>query len=246
MYHATLRPIDQLATDWKGRSRSPDSRLALQRLAAAEELVAAVGATDLGDLVAALGRSGSTADRVRSAKLLQAMLRSQRVHPLVPRAILQALLPGLVATARRLSWGSGGDWEGAGSFLADTVATAWEVIVEWAGQDRDYAVLDLLSATRCRLRRQLLHQRASRQRAVTGLDMDTCGKPKWDADISDLDELARHIEDLAAFDGDPVDAAVLYGNRVLGYSVTELARMSGRSRRFVATRRDRAVQKLFA
>jgi hypothetical protein len=246
MPHVALRPIDQMTADWYARCRTADSREALARLAGAERVVAALGATDLGDVVAALARPGSVADREGAARVLQAMVRSQGVHPLVPRAILQALVPGLVAAARRLSWGSGGDWQGPGPFLADVLTTAWEVIMEWAGQDRDYAVLDVLSAVRCRLRRQVLRQRASRERLALGLDPDGCRRPQWTWGTTDLDELAHAIDEALHRDLDPFDAAVLYGSRVLGYSVAELARMSGRSARHVVGRRDEAVRKLLA
>ena len=113
--------------------------------------------------VDALRHPKDAADRARAARVIQAMLRSQGVHPLVPRAVLQAILPGLVSVARRLSWGAGGDWNGGGAFFVDLLTTAWEVVVEWAGDDRDYAVLDLLSAIRCRLRRQRLSQRAGHE-----------------------------------------------------------------------------------
>lgn len=246
MTRIALRPIDQLSADWQARSRSPDSREALARLARAEETVAALGVSDLGDVVALLALSRHCADRTGAAKVLQAMIRSQAVHPLVPRAILQAMMPGLVAAARRLSWGSGGDWQGPGPFLADVVTTAWEVIVEWAGQDRDYAALDLLSAVRCRLRRQLLRQRDARERLALGVDPDGLRPPQWAPGTTDLEELARAVNGAVRRDLDPFDAAVLYGNRVLGLSIAELARITGRSPRHVVGRRDEAVRKLVA
>lgn len=241
-----LRPIDQLAADWHARSRSPDSREALVRLAGAETVIASLGANDLGDVVASLARSRQAESRCGAAKVLQAMIRSQGVHPLVPRAILQAMMPGLVVAAKRMSWGAGGDWQGPGPFLSDVVTTAWEVIVEWAGQDRDYAVLDLLSAVRCRLRRQLLRQRTARERLALGLDPDRLRPPEWAPGTTDLDELARAVNRAVQHDLDPFDAAMLYGNRVLGLTIAELARITGRSPRHVVGRRDEAVRKLVA
>ncbi len=238
----SLRPIDQMTAEWRVKSRSPESREALARLAAAEPAVASLGVADLGELVEHLRGCETEADRRRAACVIQAMLRSQAVHPLVARAVLQAIVPGLVAVARRLRWGSGGDWDGAGSFMADAVATAWEVIVEWSGHDRDYAVLDLLSAIRCRLRRQTVRQRAGRERTALGLDLDLLPATR-SVGSTGPDELVRAIEQMGA-DLDPLDAALLYANRVLGLTVTELARMTGRSRRSVAGRRDRAVEEL--
>ncbi|MDA8359009.1 MAG: hypothetical protein M0Z95_22535 [Actinomycetota bacterium] len=247
MSDPALRPIDRLDAEWEVIGRTADSRHALSLLAAAEPSVAALGAADLSGLVAAMDLMRHHADSARAARLFQAMLRSAGVHPLVPRAALQAMVPGLVGVARRLSWGRGGDWESGGQFFLDAITTAWEVIVEWAGQDRPYAVLDLLSAVRCRLRRQLLHHRELRDRAVLSVfdaaEADQAADPGV---ANDLQELAREIEELDRRGADPVDTATLYANQVLGISLSELARMTGASRRRVVDRRDRAARSLFA
>jgi len=246
MTDSELRPIDRLAADWRAASRSGPSRQALAALADAEDVVASLGVSDLGDLVDTLRSPPDAAGRDRAAQVVQAMIRSQAVHPLVPRAILQAVLPGLVSVARRLSWGSGGDWNGGGAFFVDLVTTTWEVIVDWAGDDRHYAVLDLLSAVRCRLRRQMLAHRAGRDRLVLGLDVEALPATPWHTGSTALDELARTIDDLAGNGLDPMDAAVLYGHGVLGMSITELSRMSGLSRRHLGGCRDRALTKIMA
>lgn len=246
MTDTDLRPIDRLAADWRAVSRSAVSRQALAVLAATEEEVAAVGASDLGELVDALRVPRDAARRDRAARVLQAMIRSQGVHPLLPRAIVQAMLPGLVSVGRRLSWGAGGDWDGGGAFFVDLVTTAWEVVVDWAGDDRPYAVLDLLSAVRCRLRRQMLRHRAGRERVVLGLDVDDLAAVPWGNGSTALDELARTIDELDGNGLDPVDAAVLYGHGVLGMTMTELSRLSGMSRRHLGGCRDRAVTKILA
>ncbi|MGP8058543.1 MAG: hypothetical protein ACLP9C_02755 [Acidimicrobiales bacterium] len=245
MRRVALRPIDQMTADWVFTARSGPSRHALARLAVAEPEVAALGVADLGELVEALRVSGPAGDRERAARVLRAMLRSQSVHPLVPRAILQALLPGLVSVARRLSWGAGGEWDDGGAFFADLVATAWEVIIAWSGDDRSYAVLDLLSAIRCRLRRQAARHRSTGERESTGLDPET-GPAAGSSGTTDLEDLARTIDLLTGRGLDPGDAAVLYGNCVLGLTTTELARMTGRSRRHLDVRRRRAAQELCA
>lgn len=230
-----------MAAEWRALGHSPGARQALDRLAAAEPDVAAAGATDLGSLVAILHRARGPAERDRAAALVRAMLRSLDLHPLVPRALLQALVPGLVTVARRLSWGAGGDWEDGGAFFADVLTTAWEVVTGWAGQDRPYAVLDILSAVRCRARRQILGQRDGRRRHVADVDPDLLAAA-WTPGDTDLDVLARAIEDLAGHGVDRSDAAFLYANRVLGLSVAELAALTGRSRRHVVRRRDRAAE----
>lgn len=244
--------MSQLDEDWRAVCRSPASRAALRRLCEVEPDVAAVGATDLGELVRALRPplrglgARRPEERVRPAVTLRAMLRSQGVHPLVPRAILQAILPGLVGVARRLSWGTGGEWGDGGSFFVDAISTAWEVIVEWSGEDREYAVLDLLSAVRCRLRRQLLRHRAQTARADPTPSVDAVRPVPCGLGASDLDELAHAIDGLYGSGIAAADAAVLYAHGVLGYSMTELAAVTGRSRRHLGARRDRAARTLIA
>ena len=110
---------------------------------------------------------------------------------------------------------SGGDWEDGSAFFADVVATAWEVVVDWAGDDRSYAVLDLLSAVRRRARRQLLAQKNARTRVSLGLDERLHRVPAtWST--TDLDLLAHTIDDLRDQGLHPADAAVAYTHHVLG------------------------------
>jgi hypothetical protein len=247
-----LRPLDRLAEDWEARRRSQSSKDALRALARTEPDVARVGGEDLGDLVEALvspipaswqaGRA--PADRDRAAALFRAVLRSGRTHPLVSRALVQALVPGIVGVARRLTWGKGGEWESQGAFFVDAITTAWEVVEEWSGQDRTYAVLDVLSAVRCRLRRRICRHRDLQlaERLVT--EDERLSESATDG-ISDAEELARALE-RERHRLDPADAAVLYAHRVLGYSLSELSARSGHSRRFLAARRDRASSALTA
>jgi len=245
MRGTTSQPIDQLTIDWRAISRGSESIRALELLAAKEPEVAATHALDLEELVGLLRGTIGDPSATWAPRVLQAMLRAQSVHPLISRAILQALVPGLVTVARRLSWGSGGDWIDGGTFFSDLITTAWEVITEWRGEDRPYALLDLLSAVRCRMRRQILSRRSAREIAV-GPELERRLGVRASGGISDLEVLARTIEDLAGNQLDPTDAAVLYGNRVLGLSMTELARMTGRSRRFLADRRRRAEEQFCA
>jgi hypothetical protein len=227
--------------DWMAIGKGKDSREALTQLANQEPIVSSTNAVDLQELVELLrGTIGDPAGTWAS-RVFQAMLRAQSVHPLIPRAILQALLPGLIAVARRLSWGSGGDWTDGGAFFSDLIAMTWEVITAWSGQDRPYALLDLLSAIRCRMRRQILNPQAGRELAL-GPDIDRVLQTKGSLELSDLELLARTIQDLAGNELDATDAAILYGHRVLGLSMTELSKLTGRSRRFLSDRRRRAEE----
>lgn len=247
-----LGPLDRLAREWESRRRTPTSRTALTALARVEPDVAKLGAGDLGDLVDALIGSDPGAwrggrcrgERDDAASLFRAVLRSGRAHPMVSRALVQALVPGLVGLCRRLQWGKGGEWESPASFTVDAIATAWEVVEEWGGQDRPYAVLDVLSAVRCRLRRRILrHGSVHRHERLSATDEG--GAEPAARGVSDEEELARAI-DLERHRLDPADAVVLYAHRVLGYSLSELAASTGHSRRFLAVRRDRAAAALIA
>lgn len=234
-----------MTAEWTVTSRSSEAREALRRLARAEHEVAAADAEDLAGLVASLHSARGIAGREHAARVLAAMLRSQQVHPLVARAILQAIMPGLVSVARRLQWGAGGEWEDGGAFFADLVATAWEVILAWSGADRNYAVLDLLSAIRCRARRQLLSHR-SRQERFAGLAAGIETVESASSTGSDLDDLARAIDIMTGRGMDQRDAAVLYSNKVLGFSLGELSEATGLSRRRLDSCRRRAARAVCA
>jgi len=248
-----LRPFERLARDWEARRRSPASRDAARALGHAEADIGRLAAADLGDLVDALaarsqasaGPWGERLDRDTAAAVFRAALRSAQVHPLVPRALLQALVPGLVGVGRRLDWGNGGEWPSQDAFTVDAIATAWEVLDEWRGQDRAYAVLDVLSAVRCRLRRRIVrHRSLHRSEHSVSADEGDAKEPRAPGP-SDVEELARAIERERRL-LDPADACVLYAHRVLGYSLSELSASSGHSRRYLAARRDRAAAALTA
>lgn len=245
MLSPSLRPIDQLTAEWNSIGRGKQSKLALDRLTAMEPIVRTAHASDLEQLVFHLRGAIGRPEEQWAPKVVQAMLRSQAADPLIPRAILQALLPGLVTVARRLSWGSGGDWADSRGFFSDLITTTWEVITDWAGQDRPYALLDILSATRCRMRRQILSRRGMREVAA-GEDLDRHFGSRAAPEMSDLELLARTLDDLSGTELEPAGAAVLYGNKVLGLTMTELAKITGRSRRFLSEQRRRAEERVFA
>jgi hypothetical protein len=240
-----FRPIDQLSAEWETVGRGNESQHALRSLIRLEPDLPAAEAADLHDLVIHLREAPANGGRDEAALVVRAMLRHESAHPLLPRAILQAILPGLVSVARRLSWGAGGEWSDGGTFFSDVVTTAWEVITAWSGQDRPYAVLDLLSAIRCRMRRQLLDKESARELPL-GPELDDSVVAPESFGLTALDVLASAIEDHVKQGLDPVDGAVLYGVRVLGLTTADLARISGRSRRYLSGCRIRAEAHLGA
>jgi DNA-directed RNA polymerase specialized sigma24 family protein len=183
-------------------------------------------------------------DREAAAALIRLMLREAEPNSLINRILLQALLPGMISVAAKLHWGQGGDWEDANEFFSELLSTTWVVLSEWSGQDRPYAVLDLLSAVRCRLRRQLLRSRGHEQQQarLTPLAVST----KNSSGETQLEQLARALIDLHQEGMRAEDVEVLYAHHVLGFSISELAVMTGRDRRALYARRDRGYRRISA
>jgi DNA-directed RNA polymerase specialized sigma24 family protein len=191
-----------------------------------------------------LRRASGRVQREEAARLVRVLLREAGADPFIPRLLVQALLPGLIGVAGRLRWGRGGDWQDGDEFFCELLTTTWVVIAEWAGQDRPYAVRDLLSAIRCRARRQLFRAKEVASRTIP-VDAEGLIDRGTTAETL-LDELARAVID-ARGQGMPLDEAqVVYGHNVLGYSIAELAALTGRDRRGLYTRRDRARRRLCA
>ena len=198
------------------------------------------------DLVTYMRRASGRVQREEAARLVRVLLREAGTDPFIPRLLVQALLPGLISVAGKLRWGRGGDWQDGEEFFCELLTTTWCVIEEWAGQDRPYAVRDLLSAIRCRARRQLFRAKelASRIVAMGAEDAEVIDHGTTAETL--LDELARAVIDERG-QGMPLDEAqVLYGHNVLGYSIAELAVLTRRDRRGLYTRRTRARRRLCA
>lgn len=94
------------------------------------------------------------------AAIVQCLLEEAK-DPWIARALLQTLLPGLVAVARQLRFGDG-VVDDPGETVSVAVASLAELIHDWAGQSRPFAGPDLLSALRGRLRRWLLKEKRAR------------------------------------------------------------------------------------
>jgi hypothetical protein len=254
-----ILPIEQLNTEWRTLGRSAGAVRALHRLAERDPTLSLLvhgGPSAAGsaavpascptpwDLIEHLRRATGTRGRDEAAAVVRIMLREASVDPLVVRCLIQALLPGLLTIAKRLRWGQGGDWDDGGEFFSETLSTTWMVLYEWSGQDRPYAVLDLLSAVRCRMRRQLFRARDHQQLQVHLSAGVT--EPGLVRSESDLEVLARTLIDLRRDGMRAEDVEVLYAHHVLGFSIAELALVTGRDRRSLYARRDRGHRRLCA
>jgi hypothetical protein len=249
----SVAPIAQLTAEWRSLGRSPAAIDALHRVASTDPALnrlvhgsetEAPRCRTPRELVEHMRRAKGRLRREEAAALVQVLLREASTDPLVPRILVQVTLPGLINVAGKLQWGRGGDWLDGDDFFTDLISTTWTIIEEWSGQDRPYAVLDLLSAVRCRLRRQLLkakEQRHSRQPLSRQL-VATLGVPRE----TDLEELSRLLIDLRHQGARLDELQVLYAHHVLGYSISELAVVTGRDRRALYARRDRGQRRLCA
>jgi DNA-directed RNA polymerase specialized sigma24 family protein len=253
-----ILPIEQMNTEWRTLGRSPAAvhmlHLVAERDAHLSMLVhgamAGSGPPDRPppcptpcDLIDHMRNVTGNRGREEAAAIIRIMLREAPLDPLVVRCLLQALIPGLLTVAARLRWGQGGEWEDGSEFFSETLSTTWMVVSEWAGQDRPYAVLDLLSAIRCRMRRQLFRARDLGQ---LHSQMTPGVEPRASLSETDLEVLARALIDQRREGMRTEDVEVLYAHHVLGFSIAELALVTGRDRRSLYARRDRGRRRLCA
>jgi hypothetical protein len=233
--------IRQLRNEWRALGSSRAARTACHRLADCEPVIARLDVDDLAALVTIVSRSSGGLSRNEAAVVIAAMLNGAPVDPLIPRAIIQALIPGILGLARRID-GTAGPWNNLDAFYGDAISALFEQITTWSGTLRPYAAGDLLSGVRVRLR--TLHVSEARH---CSRRLDT---------YAALDVLAGSIgpsgEELlaaaiceATWDGLPAsEAAVLYATRVLGLPLSEVAELTGISRRRLGRRRSHAIATL--
>jgi hypothetical protein len=230
--------IRQLRNDWHALGSSGAARTACTRLATHEPVIAHLDVEDLAELVSALSCASGGLSRNEAAAAIAAMLKSATVDPLIPRAIIQALIPGVLGLARRID-GTAGPWNDLDAFYGDAVSCLFEQITTWSGTLRPYAAGDLLSGVRVKLWTLHVSELRHRSRRLDSSDsLDTvqgsigpCGEELLATAIIEATE-----NGLPASQG-----AVLYATAVLGLSLRELAELTGISRHRLARGRSRAV-----
>jgi hypothetical protein len=151
--------LGRLRDEWRTISRSAESRRSGTAFALRHPDLALVGVHDLGDIVLALEARGGRTVEQRAA--IVAGLLEDAADPMIHRALLQTLLPGVVSVARQLHFGRG-VVDNPSELLDVAISTLSEILVDWAGQSRPYAAPDLLSALRGRARRWLLKEKEVR------------------------------------------------------------------------------------
>jgi hypothetical protein len=224
-----MKAIDILALEWDSLGRSPASAEALSALAGSDPLVRQVECSTLHELAIHMGKARPD----DSAVLVRIMLREAPVHPLISRCLLQVLTSGMCGVAARLRWGDGGEWLNRDDFFTDLISVTWEVIAEWAGEDRQWAMLDILSASRGRMRRRLFKER---DLFLSHVELGPWVDVRSDTGLTGIELLAQELHELDR--GSDVD--VLYATAVLGYTVPELSVMTEWPRNTLYKRRNRA------
>ncbi len=245
--------IDQMDAEWLSLGRTRAAVRALESVAVRDPLLErlVLGSPGLPapcptplDVLAHMRAAAGRQPREEAAHIVRVLLREAGADPFVSRMLVQALLPGLVTVAGKLRWGQGGDWQDATEFFAELLSTTWVVVQEWSGQDRPFAVLDLLSAVRCRQRRQLFRTKDASER-TTPWGSEDAEEPAA-AGETGLEQLTKTLIGLRVEGMHLDDVQVLYAHHVLGYSIAELATVTGRDRRALYVRRDRGRRRLFA
>lgn len=162
----TIDFLHALRAEWRRTGASHDAQRVAHDFAArhASLNLGLDYITDLVELVALLDSHGPRRVLER-ATLVRAMLEDAGL-PLIHRALLQALLPGIVSVCRQLRFGAG-IIDDPTECVAISVTLASELLHSWAGQSREYAGPDILSALRGRLRRYLLKEKSQRFRCMT-------------------------------------------------------------------------------
>lgn len=151
----------QLRSEWQRVGRRASAREATRRLERRHPELELGHQEDLCDVVALLESRGGR-DVLERARIVRALLE-EACDPDVHRALLQTLLPGVVSVCRQLRFGEG-IIEEPSETLAAAISLLSELLVDWAGQSRQYAAPDLLSALRGRLRRWLLKEKEAARR----------------------------------------------------------------------------------
>jgi DNA-directed RNA polymerase specialized sigma24 family protein len=206
-------------------------------------VVAGLEVRDLAQLITALPLSSARLSRHQAAAVIAAMLRSADVDALIPRAIIQALIPGVLALSRRIDIAAG-PWCDLDAFYADAVSALWELTMSWSGANRPYAAGDLLSAVRTRMRTLQASEHRHRSRQTGTPDaLDTL--PARSGTTGE-ELLAAAIADATGNGLNPTDAAVLYATRVLGMPLGEVADLAGISAHHLRRQRRHAIERLVA
>lgn len=229
-----------LEDDWSHAGRGCDAIAALARW------------TERHPVLVGFANPAAVVDRChsrdgRASALVAAVLTEAGDDPWAARTVLQAVLPGIAAVARRASCYVGGQrpvWQSGDELDQDIVLIALERIQALAGTEPSYPCRALVDGTWQRVRH---HAASLCQALATRVDVDAGDAAVAPADRSGLEELGLVvIEAVNAGTLGTLDAGLVYSCHVAGYGVAELAPATGRTARSLWRRRRRAEELLVA
>jgi len=229
-----------LDDEWNREGRGPKARTALARWAVDDPALAALA--DPATLV-----QHCHARDEEASSLLKVVLRHAEQDTLAARTMLQAVLPGLGSVTRRAACYVGGDrpvWQTRDELHQEVVSVAFERISALATGAPEFPCQAIVDGTWQRLRHRALCVRREVDRRA---DLECGARVPAAPDRTAIEELGLAV--MAAIDEhdlDVLDAGLLYSCHVVGYRITELARMTARSERTLWRRRQRAEEVLVA
>jgi hypothetical protein len=211
--------LTALRNEWLRISHAPYSSLACQKIIDGHPDLALDGVHDLGDLVRVLEPRGGRSVEQRADIVRAMLIEATDLH--IRRALLQTLLPGIVSTCRQLRWGNG-IFADPSEVMGESVSMANELLTQWAGQARQYAAPDVLSALRGRLRRWMLKEKKSQCQILRFEPIDVVAR-----------EASPLLTRLESFRGGPHDriATITYRRVFEGQSLKDLAALDRSSQR---------------
>ncbi len=171
--------LGQMRYEWLHVGRSTRARSAMTTLAERHQDLDLGGLSDLCDVVSLLEARGGR-NVLERAEIVRALLEEAN-DPQIHRALLQTLIPGIVSVCRQLRFGDG-IVEDPSETVGVALGLASELLVDWAGQSRQYAAPDILSALRGRLRRWLLKEKRRGARSRTSINTTSrpsTPRPYW-------------------------------------------------------------------
>jgi hypothetical protein len=158
--------LGQMRYEWQHVGHTSHARVAMAALAERHQELDLGALVDLFDVVTLLEARGGR-NVLERAEIVRALLEEAE-NPQIHRALLQTLIPGIVSVCRQLRFGDG-IVDDASETVGVALGLASELLTDWAGQSRQYAAPDILSALRGRLRRWLLKEKAAR-RVISNFD----------------------------------------------------------------------------
>jgi hypothetical protein len=212
--------------------------------ASLEPVIADLRVGNLAELIGVLSYATGELTRIEVATVMTVMVRNWGIDPLVLRAIVQALLPGICGLPRRIDitdglWG--GDLE---TFFVDAISILWEQINQWSGSTRPDAPADLLAGVRTHLR--TLQRSERRYRAHFADTPDALLSMVMGGGRTAEELLASAITEASGRTLTEADANLIYATRGLGVSVAEMYRAFGVSAVDLCKRHRSAVAQLVA